>query len=382
MSRVAGSRQAIALAETSSVHYYQRPGGNLGFDSTATALTGDAEFVRFGKVGGARTNFETSYQRVSPGFESNDLGYLQRADKQDWSTWFGLFWRQPTAVYTSLQWNFNWWQWWNAGGLSSERAANANTHIQFRNHWWVHAGGTVGQLGATYCDHCARGGPALRQDPYIAPWFGFQGDERRVIVPSLFVNLFRGDAGHSSNVNLQPQVSLQLSSRFQPTIGVNITHSVNDIQWYGNFDTAAATHYTFAHLDQKVASVQVRFDYTATPTLTVQLYAEPFVAKGTYSSVRELSSTPRAAAYDARFVPFDTTGTGASPGFNFKEFRSNLVLRWEYRPGSTLYVVWTQGRDAFVSFEGSRSFGGDVRDLFHTHPNNTFLVKASYWLDW
>ena len=383
-SRVAGSRAAIAATQTEPVHYFQRPDGNLGFDSTRTALSGDAEFVRFAKIGGARTNFETSYQRVSPGFEANDLGYLQRADKQDWSTWFGLFWKQPSRWYTSAQWNFNWWQYWNAEGLPAERAANSNTHLQFRNHWWLHAGGTLGQLGATYSDHGARGGPAVRQDPYIAPWFGVDGDGRRVIVPHLFVNLFRGHQGHATSVSLSPSATLQLSSRLQPSVSVNLSHDVTGEQWYLNYtDPSSVTHYTFAHLSQKTASIQLSVDYTATPTLTVQLYAEPFVSKGTYSHVKELSSTPRAASHDARFTPFDTTGVpGAIPGFNFKQFRSNLVLRWEYRPGSTLFVVWTQGRGAFDTAEGTETFRGDVTNLFRLHPDNTFLVKASYWLDW
>jgi hypothetical protein len=197
------------------------------------------------------------------------------------------------------------------------------------------------------------------------------------------VNLFTGHAGHSRSVGVSPTVSLRLSSRLQPTVGVNLSHDVSGEQWYLNYtDLSSVTHYSFAHLNQKTASIQVRMDYTATPTFTVQLYAEPFVTKGTYSNVRELSSTPRAASHDARFVPFDTTGTGAIPGFNFKQFRSNLVLRWEYRPGSTLYLVWTQGRDAFDPAEGTESFLGDVTNLFRRHPDNTFLVKASYWLDW
>jgi hypothetical protein len=294
-----------------------------------------------------------------------------------------LFWKKPSRWYTSAQWNFNWWEYWNAAWLPAERAANTNAHVQLRNHWWVHLGGTLGQLGATYSDHGARGGPAVRQDPYIAPWFGFDGDERRVIVPHLFVNLFKGHAGHSSSVNVSPTASLRVSSRLQPTVGVNLSHSVASDQWYGIFtDISSVTHYTFAHLNQKTASVQVSVDYTASPTLTVQLYAEPFVSKGTYSNVRELSSTPRAASRDARFVPYDTTGTGAIPGFNFKQFRSNLVVRWEYRPGSTLYAVWTQGRGAFDTAEGTDNFRGDVSNLFRLHPDNTFLIKASYWLDW
>jgi hypothetical protein len=382
-SRIAGTRQAIAAAQTSLVHNYQRPDGAGNYDSTRTSLSGDAEFIRIAKIAGVRTQFETSYQRVSPGFEANDIGYLQRADKQDWSTWVGLFWKQPTRWYTSAQWNFNWWQIWYSQGLLADRAANSNAHIQLRDHWWVHAGGTLGQLGTTYCDQCARGGPALRHDPYVAPWFGFDGDDRQVVIPHLFVNLFRGHAGHASSVQLSPSVTFQLSSRVQPSIGVSYAHDVSGDQWYGNFPGGpGVTHYAFAHLDQKTTSLQLKMDYTATPTLTVQLYAEPFISKGTYSRVRELSATPRAASYNDRFIAFDTTGTGAIPGFNVKQFRSNLVLRWEYRPGSALYAVWTQGRDGFIPAAGSNDFRGDVRDLFDLHPNNTFLIKASYWLDW
>ena len=102
------------------------------------------------------------------------------------------------------------------------------------------------------------------------------------------------------------------------------------------------------------------------------------MSKGNYSNARELAA-PRAAAYDDRFKPY--TGTLQS-GFNFKQFNSNVVLRWEYRPGSTLFVVWTQGRRDFLGATGPRSLAGDFGDLFTLHPNNTFLVKASYWLNW
>ena len=102
------------------------------------------------------------------------------------------------------------------------------------------------------------------------------------------------------------------------------------------------------------------------------------MSKGTYSGVRQLAA-PRAADYDARYAPYAVANPG---GFNYKQFNSNLVVRWEYRPGSVLFVVWTQGRQDFLSAMGTRSFAGDFNDLFDTHPDNTFLVKASYWLSW
>jgi len=130
-------------------------------------------------------------------------------------------------------------------------------------------------------------------------------------------------------------------------------------------------------------SLTARVDYTISTTLTLQLYAQPFVGKGSYSNVRELTTNPRAADYDARYQPYaDTAVTNHIGGVNFKQFRSNVVLRWEYRPGSTLFVVWTQGRQDFAGAEGPGSMRDNFRDLFALHPDNTFLVKASYWINW
>jgi hypothetical protein len=95
--------------------------------------------------------------------------------------------------------------------------------------------------------------------------------------------------------------------------------------------------------------------------------------------VRQLSATPRAASRDARFAAF-TPPAGSSPGFTFSQLRSNSVIRWEYRPGSTLFVVWQHGRQDTVSQPGTQGWGDEYRDLFSLHPDNTFLVKLAYWL--
>ena len=147
-------------------------------------------------------------------------------------------------------------------------------------------------------------------------------------------------------------------------------------------DSTGALHYTFAHLEQWTRSMSLRLDYTVTPALTVQLYTQPFVSKGQYSEVRELA-TPRAEAFADRYRPYgDAVVTGNPGGFNFKQFRSNLVVRWEYRPGSTLFLVWTQGRQRSANAMGAENFAGDLRDLFQAPAENVFLVKASYWINW
>ena len=382
LSRVSGSAADITNLEESPVHYYQRPGGPLHVDSTATALSGDAEEVHFGKVAG-KVLFETSYLRRSQGFEINDLGFLLQADQQSWNNWMGVFLRHPTPLYQQLQWNFNWWQWWSAGGLPTERAANTNVHVKLNNFWWVHAGGTLGQLGTTWCDRCARGGPAVRQDPYLAPWAGIQGDDRNKFIPGIWVNYFKGDGGHNESINLQPQVTYNVSTRFTASVGANISTQHTDNQWFGNYtDSLGATHYTFAHLDQRTLSLTADLAYTVTTNLSVQWHIAPFVTRGGYSNVRELAN-PSAADYEARYQPYADTSVAAHPGgLDYKQFNSNLVVRWEYRPGSTIFVVWTQDRGLYIPSAGPDGLRGDLNDLFRLHPNNTFLVKASYWLNW
>jgi hypothetical protein len=381
-SRVQGSASTLLSTQTNGVHNFQRPDASLPLDSNRTVLRGDAEEFKFGKFGGQHLMFESAYQRRSPGFEINDLGFLRRADQTSWNTWVGYFDRTKRLFYTRFQWNNNWWQYWTTDGLPLEAAYNTNTHITFKNNWGWHMGGTVGQLGTTYDDRASRGGPAVRQDSYIAPWLFITGDDRRALVPYMGFNYFRGAGGRNSSLNLSPEIDFKVLGRFSSVLSANWSHNISDNQWYGRFTDAAGTHYTFAHLDQHTTSVTARFNYTFTPDITLQTYLQPFVSKGTYSNVRQLSATPRASAYDDRYAAFIDPAVTSNPGgFNFKALQSNVVFRWEYKPGSTLFVVWNEGRQGFNSVEGDRNFQGDVRDLFSLHPANTFLVKMSYWLN-
>ena len=378
-SSVGGSAATIAGTQLQSAHFYQRPDDHLAFDSTRTSLSGDAQELLFRRTSGF-IQFETSYMRRSPGFEINDLGIMFRANQQGWNTWGSLNWQKPVGPFLQGFWNFNWWQFWTASdGLPTDRAANTNAHFQLKNGWWLHFGGTLGNLGDVFCATCARGGPAVRTDRFIAPWGGIGGDSRMVIVPNLWFNYFRGDDGHSTNFNTNGSVDLRVSSQFRGSVSFNFTHRIDDLRELGpRVDTTnASVHYAFAHLDQQEASMSFRVDFTASPNLTVQAYAQPFVSKGRNSNVRELSAAPRAKGYGNRYQPW----AGYTPGdFNFKFFNSNVVVRWEYRPGSTLFLVWSQGREQFDPTMGTQGFRRDFGKLFDAYPRNTFLIKASYWL--
>ena len=250
---MAGDPAAIARTQRDPVHLYQRPDGPLTFDSTRTSLTGTNQEIRFAKVGGRRLHFETAYQRRTPGFEINDIGFLRQADQQEWTSWANLAFTQPNRVFQQLRWNFNNWEYWTIDGLPTERAFNTNVHIQFNNRWWLHVGGTLGQIGATYCDRCARGGPAIRQDPYIAPWISIEGDDRqaagaalcRRTTPGATRAARRRSTWRRRSSSRSPAGSPPRSARSTSTTGTTSSTSTPSPT------RAGAQHYTFAHLEQR-----------------------------------------------------------------------------------------------------------------------------------
>jgi hypothetical protein len=380
-SAMHGSPEAMLRTQTNPVHLYQRPDAGLPLDSSRTVLNGDAEEVIFGKTGGRLFRFQTSWQRQSPGFDVNDLGYLRRANLQSFNNWAAFTFRDPNQVYRQLQGNFNAWGYWTSAGLPTERALNTNWHMNLQNNTWVNAGITLGQLGGVYCDNCARGGPAFRTSPVTNVNLSWQGDDRGNVVPSLFTSLTRGDEGRSRTIDVSPEIQFLPLPQLQLDLSVEWNQNHDDGQWLGNFtDEAGVTHYTFARLEQETQAVGVRVSYAMTTTLSFQLYAAPFVSRGKYTNPRELSATPRAEAYDDRYAPY-IPPSGTFMGFDVLQLRSNSVLRWEFRPGSTLFAVWSHGRDGFDGQYLDRPWREEYDGLFALHPINTVLVKVAYLLE-
>ena len=381
-SYVTGSREAIRATQRSSVHYFQQPGDKQAVDSTRTSLTGHEEQIKFGKYGGGITRFETSLIRQSAGFEVNDIGFLRRADVVDWSTWGALSFRDARRFYRWLQVNGNHWETWNTSGTRLENAINTNGHLGLNNNWDVHLGSTFGKLTESYCDRCTRGGPPLRQSRTFFPWGGVNTDSRRTVSAGMWVNLSYYDEGKSHGSSLSPYVNVLVSSRLSINVGTGISNDHNHTQWLGNFtdNGTGVTHYSFAHLDQRTVSMNTRVNYTMTPNLTFEFYGQPFVSTGRYSNVREVSATPGAENYDDRFRPY-LPPSDTRLAFKLTQLRSNSVVRWEYRPGSTLFLVWAHGRNGPRNENLDESWSRDYRDLFTLHPDNTFLVKLAYWLN-
>ncbi len=393
-STVRGSSNAINSLQLNSRHGYVRPDATLPYDSTARQLTGSAESVSFSKIGGGIVRFNVGYRELSPGFELNDVGYLSRADQRFQSGWMGLQFNKPRSWYRQARFNVNQWAGWTTEGLPTDLGGNVNGHVQLPSLWWIHAGVNGNNWVPTYDDRAARGGPAVRNSKNGSAWAGVEGDSRKRFTPFIFARAFQADGNRSHGVGFDPQLDFRASDRLTLSAGPSFQHDVIDNQWFGRFrtmnaDSSYGTHYGFARLDQRTLSMTTRFDYTATPALTFQMYLAPYVTVGHYTRLRELAD-PRAAAYGDRYreyTPFDFAsptayaGYGASAGdFNYKALNTNAVVRWEYRPGSAIFLVWQQGREQFDRNAGTFAAGRDYRDLFRSHPDNTFLIKASYWL--
>ena len=380
-SLVSGSPEVIYRTQRNSVHYFQQPGDKLEVDSGRRSLAGHAEQLKFGKYGGGVTRFETSIVRQSAGFEVNDIGFLRRADVTDWSTWAALSFRNARGIYQWAQLNANHWETWNTSGTRLESALNFNGHLGLKSNWDMHLGSTFGRLAESYCDRCTRGGPLLRQSRGIFPWAGLNTDSRRTVSAGTWMNLSFTDEGKSHGSSFNPYLNFRVSTRLQASFGAGLSQERDNTQWYGNFKAPdGVTHYTFARLNQRTVSMNTRVNYTVTPNLTFEFYGQPFVATGTYADVREVSGTPGAALYDERFRAYSAPA-GSPTAFKVTQLRTNTVVRWEYRPGSTLFVVWAHGRGDFSNESSHQSWARDYRDLLGLHPDNTFLIKAAYWLN-
>jgi hypothetical protein len=378
-SDVRGGRAAISATQESSVHYFQRSGSSKGLDTLRTSLTGNSEELSIGNYSGA-VQFVSAWQRHSAGLEINDIGFMQRADDQLFANDLSIGVRTPHWIYRLLTAKITAENVWNTSGLALDRGLSSETFAILTNNWNVDLTGRVMHVGATYCDQCARGGPALRQDPLFAAGILINGDSRRVLVPALGYSTSVGDGHRSSTNEIDPGVTLNVSPRLQATIGGSLVVNHADAQWYGNFiDAAGATHYAFAHLDQRTLAFSARASYAQSPTMTLELYAAPFVSAGAYARVRQLSAVPGAAPYDARFVAYSPPSS-SSASVGVRQFRSSAVARWEYRPGSTLFIVWTHGRDGSDVGTATRPWDSEYRSLFALHPENAVLVKVAYWL--
>jgi hypothetical protein len=378
-SRVSGTAAAISATQLSLTHNFQRPDDDQSVDPAATSMQGYAAQLVLNKRAGGRTLGNIGVETYSRGFEINDLGFQSKVGTKDQFAWMQYQWNTPTRFYRQGNINFNEWLYFTADNLPTDRGGNVNTHWEMPNGMWLRMGIGANSVGGAYCDDCLRGGPALRLDLTPNGWWEIDGDPRGVIVPNIFGSWTKGSGGRGHNWGIHPNASFRLGSALNGSLAYDYYHGITPRQAAGNFGDIGndTTHYTVARIEQSQQAVTVRMAYTMTPTLSLEVFGSPFASSGNYTDWLEVRD-PRAADWNVRYRPY--TGGGDPGAFDFKQFRSNTVLRWEYRPGSTIYAVWAQERTMGAPDPASARLARRGLDqLEKAHPNNVFLLKASYW---
>jgi hypothetical protein len=391
-SHVRGAPEAIDATQTDSPHYFQRPdASHVEYDPSRTSLSGFSGQYRIGRDGGEHIRGAIGGETRSPGFEINDLGFQTHADSI--IQWAWLQYRDDRENDLTRHWrvNLNGWASATYGGEVRHLGANLNGGLRTRGTWELDGG--IWRDQTVWDVTLLRGGPRvrgvgnwggwafLRSDTRLPVWFDIQG----------WGELRDGDAGFAAN--LSAEVKTQVGKQIEIGVGPFWKRNVNDQQYVDTIDNAGTYRYLIAHLDQTTLGVTLRLAVTFTPNLSLQAYAQPFFSNGAYRRFREVTH-PHADRYADRFsavgmtrtaeeVAIDRDGDGLAdyrldtPDFGVQELRSNVVLRWEYLPGSALFVVWSHARereDELGRFDLTENVGA----LGRKPGEHVFLVKLSY----
>jgi hypothetical protein len=375
-SRVTGSPEAIAETQLSSVHYYQRPDAeHLAVDSTRTSLSGFSADLRITKVGGA-VRWGGAANILSPGFEANDLGFHSRSDMVQTAGWIGRNWYSGPRGIRSWQAWLNFWGGWTLGGQQDRVGQSLWMQAELDNFWNLE--GSVEHHLPSFAVTALRGGPALYTPRRVTGFTSVTSDSRRSTVGRLSLSGGRDVGDLGSSLNVFGEVTQRIADRAQIVLSPGLMFWRSPQQFVESVDE----HYVVGDVRQTTASLTARVDYSFTPRLSFQLYAQPFLSAGAYERLGEVVSahSPNAANRVRRFtaaehgaVDFD------NPDFAVNELRTNSVLRWEYRPGSTLFLVWSHGRSADgvpEAFDLRRQ----TRELRNVRGDHVFLLKLSHWL--
>jgi hypothetical protein len=397
-TRVRGTKERMLALQQNSSHYFQRPDADhVSIDSNRTEMDGWAGRFILNKEKG-HWRFNAAMGMISPGFESNDMGLNFGTDVINNHFVFGYDWYDPGKVFRRATLNTAYVVNHNFGGIKTGEMIFVFGWAQFLNYWNINFFSGWGPK--TWSDRHLRGGPQVESPAGMFYNFGFGSDGRKDVV------FGGGGSGNSSDDgshgwSLRGWVSVKVGTRLNLELNPSYRENKNIAQYVTRVaDTGAVAmfgnRYVMAQLDQQTLSADIRVDYTFTPTLTLQAYFQPFVAVGRYSRFKEFKR-PRSydfIIYGEEGSTIETTDSGYlidptggddhdqfeiwNPDFNYKALVGNAVLRWEFHPGSTLYLVWTRNGSNF-DHPGRFKLKRDLGDLFKAETDNVFEIKVTYW---
>ncbi len=397
-SHIRGTPQALLSVQTASRHYFQRPDVNhVTLDTNRTNLSGHGGSIEVGRGGNGNLRYSESVSWRSPGLELNDLGYLRMADIIKQNTTVGYVVNKPIGILRNYSLYLDQYTDWNIGGEILLAGASMKVEVQFTNNWGF-ASNFVRDMG--FLDtRVLRGGPSLKLEGNWSHAYTFYSNRRKILSFDFNGRNIWFDDGVSKFFEINPGISFRVSNALNLSAKFSYAFNRDNLQYVETRELYSEDRYILGRIDQKTIGITFRLNYSLTPDLSIQYYGQPFVSAGKYSDFKKITS-PRAKHYADRFHTFseheivydpaekeylfdedqdlNTDYSIHKPDFNFLQFRSNLVIRWEYSAGSTLYLVWSQGRKGYVS-NGYFSFRNDLQELYNIYPDNIFLIKFSHW---
>ena len=397
-SQVTGTTDKILDTQESFEHYFQRPDADhIGVDPSLTSLNGTGGTITIANYWGEdNLSFQTGLTYRSPELELNDIGFMNTADEINYFFWGGYRLPKPTKTFRTAQVNYNHWSRWTTGGEHLYLAFNVNAFASFSNYW---SGGFGSNVEVKDISQKALfGGPLLRRSKGHYKWLWFNNDSRKDVRFGANAGRFDAMGQDKGTVTVQDYsvwMSYQVTDAIRFSMSPGYFQQDRKIQNVGFFDFDDSERYLTGTLRQKTFSSSFRLNYSLGPNLTFQYWGQPFVSIGTYKDFKYITEplaevfTDRFHQYNAEEISFDSSEDRyyvsengknydfGNPDFNFLEFRSNLVFRWEYIPGSELFLVWSQSAINF-SDPTKGVFRSLTEDLFDEKANNTFLIKATY----
>jgi hypothetical protein len=395
-SHVEGDREAISALQTNPVHYYQRPDAtHLGVNENATSLAGHGGSVLFGTSGKGRFRATSHFHWYSPGLELNDVGYLRQADVEANQLFLGWVESRPKGIFREYSIQGSREDQWDFSGLHTKSETAAEANATFQNKWGVTGRVAYDQLVDT---RALFGGPALRSSDFWTTFLRVSSDNARRVSVAVKGEHDWTLEGETVGNALSVEASIRPSGRLTFSATGEYLRLEDDLQYVGTEETAGGTRWLLGRNNESLWNFTFRINLAITPDLTLTYYGSPFIASSRFTDIRKATDT-LSSVYENRFHRFgpdeiaysepgneyliQEAGGGpsytlANPDFSIREFRSNLVARWEYKPGSALYVVWQQGRSGREP-HWNDSFHENWSALWSTPPDNVFLVKVSYW---
>lgn len=397
-SRVSGTKEAIYETQTSAPHFFQRTDAkHLSVDSARTYLDGFGGNIQQGKAGNGKWLYTFWVTWRSPGFNTNDIGYMRRNDEIQQIFWVGFRQREPFSIFRNFNANANQWYALTFGLEKRYFGGNFNAHWTFINYWSM--GGGISRDSKSLSTETLRGGPALLSDGAWNPWIFIATDERKKVRMELSYENFRRDHRTAYNHNVEFQIGWQISDALNVSLMPGFSKRYEESEYISLPDSIDENIYIRGKINQSTTYLTLRLNYNITPDFTIQFYAMPFISAGKYSEFKRITD-PKAEEFYDRFIQYadeqvfydreyeiyniDENMDGRfdirfdQPNYNAFDFNSNLVIRWEYRPGSIVYLVWSQNRSESFN-NGNFNLREDIKTLFlETYPRDVFLVKFSY----